>query len=805
MKEILDRHVEKLTAAERETVARNVLGSRVAAPRSNMRWVLAAAAAGLAALVVTFAVSRREPIAPQSPGVLSLPRVERSAPTPGSTPAASRVEPSKSLAVPHELGPPAARPAAPGTPAARSAEMALAIAESIARVPVLHQVTEPRTTPRPYSGRTGAVSGVITDGKQPVPFANVIVLGTRKGTMTAEDGTYRIDRLPPASYSLQVIALGHEKQTREGVQVGEGQTTSTDFQLSPMVVKQIEEIGVRATKRIDTKSSAPVQHISSEKLREYPVDNLREAVGTKGGAARRSEYGNALPAPAPPPVIPTTGGTRLPNDEPYDSMFFRNYGVNPFIATDEDSLSTFAVDVDAGSYTVTRRYIELGYLPPADAVRLEEFVNFLPQGYPRFENDDFRILVDGAPSPFGRGYHLLRVGLKGREITEQNRKPAQLTFVIDVSGSMEREDRLELVKKALRLLVDQLRDDDRIGIVIYGTTGDVLLEPIGLGESVAVPTGAGRDDLEGNALGRTGRSSILQAIDQLHPGGSTNAEEGLQLGYAIARHAFRPGVINKIVLCSDGVANVGRTGPQSILEQVRTDADRGIHLTTIGFGMGNYNDVLMEQLADKGDGNYYYVDDLKEAQRVFVENLTGTLQTIAKDAKVQVAFDPARVLRYRLLGFENRDVADRDFRNDKVDAGEIGAGHEVTALYEVKLAPRIRTGSIATVRLRYARPEREGGTQPVREIAAQFGAKELARRFDEASPRFRLDAAVAEFAEILRDSYWAKGSRLSDVLPVARNAARGQHEEAVTEFVSLVEKATRLSRSAAPEEHREEP
>jgi Ca-activated chloride channel family protein len=443
-------------------------------------------------------------------------------------------------------------------------------------------------------------------------------------------------------------------------------------------------------------------------------------------------------------------------------------------------------------------------------VRVEEFVNFLPQGYPRFESDDFRILVDGAPSPFGRGYHLLRIGLKGREIEQWDRKPARLTFVVDVSGSMERENRLQLVKQALRLLVDQLRDDDRVGIVVYGTEGRVLLEPTDLGESVALAGGIRRrsDDPGEDEPGdrRNGRRRILKAIDLLHAEGSTNAEQGLQLGYEMARRAFRPEAINRIVLCSDGVANVGLTGPQSILEQVRIEADRGIHLSTIGFGMGNYNDVLMEQLADRGDGNYYYVDDLDEARRVFVKNLTGTLQTIARDAKIQVEFHPSRVLRYRLLGFENRDVADRDFRNDKVDAGEIGAGHEVTALYEVKLAPHAANGPIATVRLRYARPEHDGSGVPrVREIAKDIGSSGLSRRFEDASPRFRLDAAAAEFAEILRGSYWAKEGRLSDVLSVARSAARGLREDAAAEFVSLVEKAARLSRSVEPEERKEKP
>ena len=545
---------------------------------------------------------------------------------------------------------------------------------------------------------------------------------------------------------------------------------------------QVEEVRVTAQRVIDTKSSATVRS-----LRDLPVENLRDALSLKSGIAaqggdlhvRGSRSGEIKVQidgiGVVPPVVPTTGGERLPNDEAFDSMFFRNYGVNPFIATDEDPFSTFAVDVDAGSYTLARRYLQLGELPPADAVRVEEFVNFFPQDYPQSGGDDFRILIDGSPSPFGAGYHLVRVGLKGREIAEAKRKPADLVFVIDVSGSMAREDRLELVKRALRLLVDELRSEDRVGIVVYGSEGRVLLEPVG---------------------GKDGRKRLLETIEQLHPEGSTNAEAGLRLGYDMARRAYRPGRIHRIILCSDGVANVGATGPESVLSRVRTEADRGIQLTTIGFGMGNYNDVLMEQLADRGDGNHYYVDRIDEAQRVLVENLTGTLQTIARDAKVQVEFDSTRVLRYRLLGFENRDVADRDFRNDRVDAGEIGAGHEVTALYEVKLAPRVERGRFVTVRFRYAKPEQEGAGAPqVREIERSLAVESMSRRFDQASPRFRMDAAVAEFAEILRGSYWAKEARLSDVLSVARDAAGGLRDDATREFVTLVEKAAALEAS----------
>jgi Ca-activated chloride channel family protein len=512
--------------------------------------------------------------------------------------------------------------------------------------------------------------------------------------------------------------------------------------------------------------------------------------------------------PASPPVHPTTGGTTLPNDEVYDSMFFQHYGVNPFIPTDEDALSTFAVDVDAAAYTVARRYIEERHLPPPDAARVEEFVNFFRQDYPDFTSPDFRIFLEGAPSPYGAGYHLVRVGIKARQIAERDRKPASLVFVIDVSGSMAREDRLALVKRALRILVDELRPSDSVGIVVYGSNGRVLLDP----------------------TWAENRRRILDAIDGLYPDGSTNAEEGLLLGYEMARREYRRGAINKIILCSDGVANVGRTGAESIFDRVRREADEGIELTTVGFGMGNYNDVLMEQLADKGDGNYYYVDDLDEARRVFEENLTGTLQTVARDAKVQVEFDPRVVTRYRLLGFENRDVADRDFRNDRVDAGEIGAGHEVTALYEVKLADGARDGRVATVRFRYARPERarwderddrggrdddsphrddieewkrrEAGLPPdVREIEAALDVRRLARDIEDASPRFRLDAVVAEFAEILRKSYWARDSRIEDLVREAQWLAHElRGDPAVAEFARLVDRAADLSATLSPEE-----
>ena len=460
----------------------------------------------------------------------------------------------------------------------------------------------------------------------------------------------------------------------------------------------------------------------------------------------------------------TIGGSATVNDAAYDLTFFKHYGVNPFIDTEDDHLSTFAIDVDTASYTVARRFVQDGNMPHPDSVRVEEFVNFFDQGYAPPEEGAFAIHVDGSPSPFGGDKHwLVRVGLQGKEIASDDRKDATLVFAIDVSGSMAREDRLGLVKRSLRLLVDELRPTDEVGIVIYGSVGTVLLEPTDGGE----------------------KRSIISAIDRLEPGGSTYAEDGLRLAYQLAAERVRPGRVTRVILLSDGVANVGNTGSDSILKQIRQHVDEGVTLTTVGFGMGNFNDVLMERLANDGDGSYYYVDTLNEARRVFVENLVGTLQNIAKDTKVQVDFNPEVVRSYRLLGYENRRVEDEDFRDDTVDAGEVGAGHSVTALYEVKLHEEVE-GVLGTVFLRYEDPD----TGEVSEIDREFQRSELAVEFGEASARFQMSAVVAEYAEILRESYWAQGSSLERVSAEAFRVQRLLAEdEDVAEFASLVSRA----------------
>ncbi len=497
----------------------------------------------------------------------------------------------------------------------------------------------------------------------------------------------------------------------------------------------------------------------------------------------------AVPKPAEPRfgTGSVTGGTTPPNGEQVELMYFQSAGVNPFVATEDDSLSTFALDVDNASWTVARSYLDRGMLPPRDAIRVEEFVNAFDAGWPRHTDQPFRIHTDGARSRFGKGYHLLRIGLVGREVADGARKPANLVFVIDISGSMARESRLGTVKKALHILLGELREGDRVGLVVYGSHGEVRLPLTDI----------------------TQREQIAAAIDGLRTNGSTNAAEGLELAYRMARESYDAGIINRLVLCSDGVANTGAsTEAGGILDIVRKASDEGITLSTIGFGMGNYNDVLMEKLANQGDGNYFYVDKMAEAERVFRENLTGLLQTIAREVKVQVEFEKTFVQRWRLLGYENRDIADKDFRNDQVDAGEVGAGHQVTALYELKLtrpagreadagrdeplpAPAFRVG---TIRLRHEAPahDTEHAGQ-VTEIEQVILLSQFEGDYAAGTPRMRVQTVVAEFAELLRASFWSKGHSLAGLVPVADALADElRDDEQVQELARMIRQAADL-------------
>lgn len=455
------------------------------------------------------------------------------------------------------------------------------------------------------------------------------------------------------------------------------------------------------------------------------------------------------------------------NGEPYDE-FWEKYDTNPFVDSEDDRLSTFAVDTDTGAYTKCRAYLNDGHLPPQGYARVEEFVNFFDYDYEAPTNGAFNIDMDIAPSRYGqdlKNSYLLRVGMQGKVIDPDQRKPAILTFVIDVSGSMDMDNRLGLVKRSLKLLVDQMNEQDRIGIAVYGSRGYKVLDHTPASE----------------------RSTIMQAINRLVPDGSTYAEEGIRIGYEMASDSFRKGYINRVILCSDGVANVGNTSHEKILETIAEHRRKGIQLSTVGFGMDNYNDTLMEQLGDKGDGHYAYVDSIEEARRIFVDNLTGALQVIARDTKVQVEFNPKVVKSWRLIGYENRDVADEDFRNDSVDGGEVGSGHSVTALYELKLVEDA-TGPIANAIIRYKHDEEEEFI----EVNKEAFVKDVVE-WEQAPVSFRLAGSVAEFGELIRKSYWAKGGSYDAVLEDVKKLIADTDDTDVLELAGLIVKARDLN------------
>ncbi|QNN22959.1 DUF3520 domain-containing protein [Planctomycetales bacterium ZRK34] len=451
---------------------------------------------------------------------------------------------------------------------------------------------------------------------------------------------------------------------------------------------------------------------------------------------------------------------------------FKAVPVNPFVMTQQDKFSTFAIDVDTASYALCRKYIRSGFLPPAGAVRMEEFVNSFDYNYPAQADRTFAVHVDGTRAPFGDNLTLVKIGVKAKTLGRDGRKPAHLVFVVDASGSMDKPDRLPLVKRSLKLLASQLDAADHVSIVTYGTDARLITEYSG-GEE-------------------TGEKQIAQAVDAMATGGSTNMIDGLKLGYDIARRHFRAGYINHIVLCSDGVANVGETEAAAMLDRVAGARKQGITLTSVGFGIGAYNDAMMEQLANRGDGQYVFVDSAAEAKRVFVDRLASTLQTVARDAKIQVEFDPARVRRYRLVGYENRDIADKDFRNDAIDAGEVGSGQSATALYEVELIGD-DNADLGAAYVRY----RDVDTNAVQEISYRLRSGDIdASATPKSHPRLYLAAAAAEFAEIMRGSEHARGASLDAVERVLIDVTAALPlDQQAAELLDLVRRAKGLPRA----------
>lgn len=446
----------------------------------------------------------------------------------------------------------------------------------------------------------------------------------------------------------------------------------------------------------------------------------------------------------------------------------RPAGFNPVVETAENAFSTFSIDVDTASYTMARRAILDGKRPAPESVRTEEFVNAFDYDYAPPAKGAFAIHVDGAPSPFRTSMDVLRIGVKGRRIGRDRHVPSNLTLVIDTSGSMQTDDRIGLIRRSLRMLVDQLDPGDRVAVVQFGSKAALRLEPTPAAQ----------------------KEEILKVIDSLETSGSTQLEGGLKLGYEVAAKAFRSGASNRVILMSDGVANLGATEAAGILVTVEAHRKQGVRLTVLGFGTGAYDDAMLENLADKGDGAYTFIDSEDEAKRVLVDNLAATLHTIASDVKIQVEFNPRSVRRWRQLGYENRALTREQFRDDTVDAGEVGSGQSVTALYDLQIEGN-PSEWIGMVRVRY----RDLETGRIEEIERRLTSRDFTRDFDAASPRFRLAVGVAEFAELLRLSphTFSGGRELADATDVLRPVAMDLSiDPQVQELVRLARAAQSL-------------
>lgn len=590
------------------------------------------------------------------------------------------------------------------------------------------------------------------------------------------------DRLAPRDLSL----IGQAAANRAPKTVTAGTFTFSGTPVEP--ARQREAAAPPAA------SAQPATYTSNEaKIRGLAANAVGGVVlGSTGGAAGGIAFdtftvaapgrgGIAAPPPAPADRLHTG------NTESYS--FFRD---NPFVGAAANPFSTFAVDVDTASYSNVRRFLSLRRLPAPDAVRIEELVNYFPYRYPAPQGPaPFAAALEVAEAPWAPQHRLVRIGLKGREVAPEARPAANLVFLVDVSGSMNQPNKLPLVKDSLRKLLGKLRPDDRVAIVTYAGQSGLALPSTPVARS----------------------AEILAALEALRPAGATNGGMGIHLAYDIAKANFAADGVNRVVLCTDGDFNVGVSSPGDLVRLVEEKAKSNVFLTVLGFGMGNLKDGTLEQLADQGNGQYGYIDTAREADKLFVEEVTSTLVTIAKDVKIQVEFNPAKVASYRLIGYENRLLAKEDFNNDKVDAGEVGAGHTVTALYEIvpvgvetpvvvgavderryqAVAPAApgtsASGELLTVKLRYKEPTGEVSRK------LEFPLTDSGRRFPEASADFRFAAAVAEFGMILRKSEFRGTATMGDVIAWAAAGAANPADDARgyrSEFLDLARQAQEL-------------
>jgi len=599
---------------------------------------------------------------------------------------------------------------------------------------------------------TGIIDCMVRDsaGSKLLSGATVTIPGTAYVAVCDKIGHYQFTNIPEGTYKVEASLSGYMTQTKK-VKVTANSTVKVEFKLKVQGKTLLQNLGL-------VKDEA-----------KFPASRASKTVCCEMA----------------PSACDQTGGYYLPPD--YNTEEYSRIYENRFLEVTQNPLSTFSIDVDPASYANVRRFLNYGQMPPKDAVRIEELINYFDYDYPLPDDGrPFSIIADAAPCPWNEDHRLVRIGIKGKEISRDKLPPTNLVFLIDVSGSMQSPDKLPLLKSAFKMLVNQLRPNDRIAIAVYASS-----------EGLVLPSTSGKD-----------KKAILDILDKLEAGGCTAGAAGIQLAYKVAGENFIKGGNNRVILATDGDFNVGVSSTSELIRMIEQKREAGIFLSVLGFGSGNLKDSRMEQLADKGNGNYAYIDNITEAKKVLVNQMAGTLFTIAKDVKIQVEFNPARVKAYKLIGYENRMLNKEDFNDDKKDAGELGVGHTVTALYElvpagskekisdvddlkyqkVKPASNVKyTEELMTVKLRYKDPDGQTSKLISRPVSDDGG--EMTKKPQD----LRFASAVAEFGLLLRDSEHKGSANYRQVLELAKNSRGNDTEGYRAEFIKLVEAASQLA------------
>lgn len=776
---------------EKANARRNWLGFRPA-------WVLAAAAAVVLMLsVVTFRQLRQAeqapsndqlalvipkesaPITPPQPASPVAPKASPGSVNADTVEAKKKGEPAefvvseklKSAAVSKET-----------EPLAEKQDLIVGSAAAVSAAAPAPQLAPQKTT---LEGLVVDATGGILPGVA-LTVKDQYTGATRK-TVTNSAGRYAFSDLPPGHVSLQAEMPGFQTKTVRDIALNEQSRNSLNLNMDVASMQNEIQISVAAENILTKSSSSAANATPMEKEKALPpgsgnvMDLMKVMSGVKMARTPVDEVrGRRGWWPPTPPPHPRQRGD-------FNTEAYENISDNPFLDVTQNPLSTFSIDVDTASYSNVRRFLDSGKLPPKDAVRIEELVNYFDYDYkaPR-DGKPFAASFELTEAPWKPEHKLLRIGLKGREIAAGKRPDSNLVFLLDVSGSMADENKLPLVKQAMTLLVDQLTESDRVAIVVYASDTRIVL-----------PSTSGDQ-----------KEKIRHAIERLYAGGSTNGASGIQLAYKTAADNFIKGGVNRVLLATDGDFNVGITNRGDLTRLIEDKAKSGIFLSALGFGMGNYKDSTLELLATKGRGNYAYIDTFNEAKKVLVEQINSTLVSIAKDVKIQVEFNPRRVRAYRLIGYEDRLMAKEDFNDDARQAGVIGAGHAVTALYELVPAgvpmpgpgvdplkyqkqsqpsSHANSDEVLTVKVRSKEPEGD------KSVLSEFAVKDSNAKFSGASQDFKFAASVAAFGMALRDSPYKGSTNLERALEWAKEGKGDDRHGYRQEFIRLIHRAISIA------------